>query len=309
MGKARVLAVNKRESILSNAKTRKNQSFKNQVLFKKPVDFGINKDRKVFIIGLSTSPEKVIINIDENSQLINEEDKFNDTINYEEITEKNLITKNDTDITGPGTEFSEDEMQLSEKEMVRIKTEFEEEAVPHMSILRNFACKLLGNEFDADDLVQDTMTRAFRFYHQFEKGTNCKAWLFRIMKNLFINNYRKNQKQPGKVDYDEIENFIENIKSDKLDSNDLQEKVFANLFDDELTLALNSMQDDFKTVVILCDIEGLSYEEIADFVKCPIGTVRSRLHRGRKMLHKKLTSYARRKGYEVSKNVNNYLYS
>lgn len=201
-------------------------------------------------------------------------------------------------------EFSDLEDEISEKELSKIKDEFEKEAMPHMNLLQNYAHKMCGNELDADDLVQDTYLRAYRFFHKFEKGTNCKAWLFRIMKNLFINNYRKTQKQPNKVDYDEIENFFENVKSDKLDSNDLQEKVFANLLDDEVMHALNSMQDDFKTVVILCDIEGLSYEEIADFIKCPIGTVRSRLHRGRKMLQEKLTSYAKSKGYDTEYDLN-----
>jgi len=216
------------------------------------------------------------------------------SLKLKEPLEENL----DTD-----TDLFEGEDELSEVELLKQKEEFEREAMPHMNLLHNYAYKMTGNELDADDLVQDTYLRAYRFFHKFEKGTNCKAWLFRIMKNLFINNYRKNQKQPNKVDYDEIENFFETIKSDKLDSNDLQEKVFANLLDDELTEALNSMQDDFKTVVILCDIEGLSYEEIADFVKCPIGTVRSRLHRGRKMLQQKLLSYAKTKGYDVEKAI------
>ena len=195
------------------------------------------------------------------------------------------------------------EEELSGEELQKRKEEFEIEAMPHLNLLRNYAYKMCGNELDADDLVQDTFLRAFRFFHKFEKGTNCKAWLFRIMKNLFINNYRKNQKQPNKVDYDEIENFFETVKSDRLDSNDLQETVFSNLLDDEVTKALNTMQDDFKTVVILCDIEGLSYEEIADFVKCPIGTVRSRLHRGRKMLQQKLQEYAKAKGYDTEHSI------
>ncbi|MCX7833089.1 MAG: sigma-70 family RNA polymerase sigma factor [Ignavibacteria bacterium] len=168
-----------------------------------------------------------------------------------------------------------------------------------MPLLRSFAYKLTSDEFEAEDLVQETYMRAFRFFHKFEKGTNCKAWLFRIMKNLFINNYRKNQKSPDKVDYDEIENFYETIKSERTDSSDLQEKVYSNLLDDEVIQALNSLQDDFKTVIILCDIEGLSYEEIADFVQCPVGTVRSRLHRGRKLLQQKLNEYAKNKGYTI----------
>jgi len=197
--------------------------------------------------------------------------------------------------------FLEDEEDgyLSEEEIANLTEEFKRDALPHIGILRNYAYKMTGNELDADDLLQETYLRAFRFFHKFEKGTNCKAWLFRIMKNLFINNYRKNQKSPGKVDYEEIENFFENIKSDKIDSSDLQEKVFSNLLDDQVTLALNSLQDDFKTVIILCDLEGLSYEEIAEFVQCPIGTVRSRLHRARKLLAQKLYKYAKSKGYDV----------
>ncbi len=205
-----------------------------------------------------------------------------------------------------GTNFSEEEdlfvedvTKLSKKEQKRLKEEFNKEAIPHMPLLRSFAYKLTGDEFEAEDLVQETYMRAFRFFHKFEKGTNCKAWLFRIMKNLFINHYRKNQKSPGKVDYDEIENFYETIKSERTDSSDLQEKVYSNLLDDEVTQALNSLQDDFKTVIILCDIEGLSYEEIAEFVNTPVGTVRSRLHRGRKLLQQKLNEYAKKKGYKI----------
>jgi len=188
---------------------------------------------------------------------------------------------------------------VSQEELEKRKEDFEKEAMPHINLLQNYAYRMVGNRLDADDLIQETYLRAFRFFNKFEKGTNCKAWLFRIMKNLFINDYRKSQKQPGKVDYDEIENFYESIKSDKLDTNDLQEKVFSSLLDDDLTNALNSLQDDFKTVVILCDLEGLSYVEIAEFVQCPIGTVRSRLHRGRKLLQQKLYRYAKEKGYDV----------
>jgi RNA polymerase sigma-70 factor (ECF subfamily) len=188
---------------------------------------------------------------------------------------------------------------LTEEELENLKKEFNAEAMPYMPLLRNYANKICNNELDADDLLQETYLRAFRFYNKFEKGTNCKAWLFRIMKNLFINEYRKNQKSPGKVDYEEIENFYESIKSNYTDSGDAQEKIYNNQLDDEVTFALNSLQDEFKTVIILCDIEGLSYEEIADFVQCPVGTIRSRLHRGRKILQQKLNSYARKKGYEV----------
>lgn len=214
-----------------------------------------------------------------------------------DIQNEELAEDNEFDIDNSEAE------QVSEEELKKRKEDFDAEAMPHMNLLHNYAYKITGNQLDADDLLQETYLRAFRFFNKFEKGTNCKAWLFRIMKNLFINKYRKTQKEPGKVDYGEIENFFDNIRSEKIDSTDLQEKVFSNLLDDDVTNALNSLQDDFKTVVILCDLEGLSYEEIADFVQCPIGTVRSRLHRGRKMLQQKLYEYAKKRGYDVENNL------
>lgn len=159
--------------------------------------------------------------------------------------------------------------------------------------------RMTGNQMDADDLLQDTFMRAYRFFHGFQQGTNCKAWLFRIMKNCYINRYRQNKKEPGMVDYEDVENFYDTIKDDVIDPNDLQHKVFSNLLDDDVHSALNSLQDDYKTVVILCDLEGLSYEEISEFLNCPIGTVRSRLHRGRKILERYLKKYAKDKGYLV----------
>jgi RNA polymerase sigma-70 factor (ECF subfamily) len=116
------------------------------------------------------------------------------------------------------------------------------------------------------------------------------------MKNSYINRYRKETKEPDKVDYDEIENFYNSIRAESTDPNDLQEKLFGSLLGDEVTRALESLPDDFRTVVILSDIEGLTYEEIAEFVECPIGTVRSRLHRGRRLLQAKLYEYAKNRG-------------
>ena len=96
------------------------------------------------------------------------------------------------------------------------------------------------------------------------------------MRNLFLNDCKKSQKIPLAIDYDDIENYLENIKSDYTENSNLQEKVFSNLLDDDVTVALNSLQNDFKTVIILCDLEGFSYDEIAEFTGCPVGTVRSR---------------------------------
>ncbi|MGA3244467.1 MAG: sigma-70 family RNA polymerase sigma factor [Bacteroidota bacterium] len=175
-------------------------------------------------------------------------------------------------------------------------TEFEAEALPHMDVLYNFALRTTGNEDDARDLLQETYLKAYRFWDKYEKGTNIRAWLFRIMKNSYINRYRKEIKEPDKVDYDDIENFYNTIRAESTDPNDLQQQLYGNLLGDEVTKALQSLPDDFRTVVILCDIEGLTYEEIAEFVECPIGTVRSRLHRGRKLLQAKLFEYAKQQG-------------
>ncbi|MDH3252952.1 MAG: sigma-70 family RNA polymerase sigma factor [Ignavibacteria bacterium] len=175
--------------------------------------------------------------------------------------------------------------------------EFEREALPHMDLLYNYALRTTNNTADADDLVQDTYLKAYRFWDKYEKGTNIRAWLFRIMKNSYINRYRKEVKEPGKVDYDEVKDFYNTIRDDSVDSNDLQESVFGNLLDDDVANAIAELPEDFRTVVILCDIEGLPYEEIAQFVECPLGTVRSRLHRGRKLLRARLMEYAKKRGY------------
>jgi RNA polymerase sigma-70 factor (ECF subfamily) len=175
---------------------------------------------------------------------------------------------------------------------------FEREMLPHMAALYNFALRMTGDPDDAKDLVQETYMKAYRFFDKYEQGTNAKAWLFRIMKNSYINRYRKESKEPDKIDYDDVKEFYASVKDTAVDTNDLQEKIFGNLFEDEVAKALQDLPEDFRTVVILCDIEGYTYEEIADFVEIPIGTVRSRLHRGRKMLQSMLRNYAVTHGYK-----------
>ncbi len=178
--------------------------------------------------------------------------------------------------------------------------DFQREAMVHIDSLYNFALRMTGDAEDANDLVQETYMKAYRFFDSFEKGTNCKAWLFRILKNSYINKYRKESKEPDKIDYDEIKEFYHSVKHSSLDSNDMQEKMFGELLDDEVARALESLPEDFKEVVQLCDIEGFTYEEIANMVDCPIGTVRSRLHRGRKILREKLMEYAKQHGYKIN---------
>lgn len=173
---------------------------------------------------------------------------------------------------------------------------FEGEALAHADLLYNFALRMSGNPDDAQDLVQETFLKAYRFWDKYEPGTNIRAWLFRILKNSYINRYRKESKEPDIVDYDETINCCSSF-DESGDGNDLQEKLFENLLDDDISEAVARLPEDFRTVVILCDIEELTYEEIAQFVDCPLGTVRSRLHRGRKLLYARLHEYARRRGY------------
>jgi RNA polymerase sigma-70 factor (ECF subfamily) len=174
---------------------------------------------------------------------------------------------------------------------------FEREAIPHMDALYNFALRMTSAQSEADDLVQETYLKAFRFFDKFESGTNCKAWLFRILKNSYINRYRKAQKSPELVGYDAVEEYYYSIRSPHAERNDLQELLFDRVLDDEVSGAIEALPEDFRTVVILCDIEGFTYEEIAAFANCPVGTVRSRLHRGRKLLRDALLDYASDRGY------------
>jgi len=173
---------------------------------------------------------------------------------------------------------------------------FEQEALPHTDLLYNYALRMTNNTADADDLVQETYLKAYRFWDSYEQGTNIRAWLFRILKNSYINRYRKEVREPDYVEYDDVKSLYAARGDASPEQNDMQESMFGNLLDDEITGAIASLPDEFRTVVILCDIEGLTYEEVAGFMECPLGTVRSRLHRGRKILRGKLASYARSRG-------------
>ncbi|TVR77968.1 MAG: sigma-70 family RNA polymerase sigma factor [Chitinophagaceae bacterium] len=176
---------------------------------------------------------------------------------------------------------------------------FEKEFFPHIEALYNFAFHLTYNEEDANDLVQETFLKAYRFIDSYDQGTNAKAWLFKILKNAFINEYRKKVKQPSRVDYEEIVNYHNTDDDAKVGSLDLRQDVFQDMLGDEVTKALNSLPVDFKTAILLCDVEGFTYEEIAQIVDIPIGTVRSRLHRARQMLKDVLKEYAQNLGYKL----------
>jgi len=176
---------------------------------------------------------------------------------------------------------------------------FEEELLPHADALKTFAYHLTYDEDDANDLVQETYMKAYRFLDKYMSGTNAKAWLFKILKNAFINEFRKKSKRPTQVDFEEVINYhAEDKDSGSSAFLDLREEIFNNMMGDEVTLAINSIPIEFRTAVLLCDVEGFTYEEISKILEIPIGTVRSRLFRARNMLKEKLKSYATTMGYK-----------
>jgi len=172
--------------------------------------------------------------------------------------------------------------------------EFERETLPHLNLLHNFARRMTTSREDASDLVQETYLKAYRFWHSYEKGTNVKAWLFRILRNTYINRYRQQSREPDTVDFESVQNIDHQPGKPFGISMDIG---VGKLLEDDISNAIATLPDDFRTVVILSDIEGLTYVEIAEFTGCPIGTVRSRLHRGRKFLRSQLQEYARQKGF------------
>lgn len=172
--------------------------------------------------------------------------------------------------------------------------------MPHIHSMYNFAYRLTLDQDDSKDLVQDTYLKAYRFIDSFQQGTNAKAWLFRILKNSFINDYRKKSKEPSKVDYQEVESYYNSDEVDRQITPDLRVEALKDMIGDEISNALNSLDVDFRTVIILCDLEGFKYDEMAKILDIPIGTVRSRLHRARNLLKEKLSEYAKQMGYKTA---------
>jgi RNA polymerase sigma-70 factor (ECF subfamily) len=188
-------------------------------------------------------------------------------------------------------------------EATRLSTEdekrFEEEALPLLDSLYGAALRMTRNPTDAEDLVQETMLRAYRSFESFEPGTNLKAWLFRILTNAYINTYRKRQREPRKVSQDEVEEFdlYQQLKDHDPDFSVTPENIVLDrLVDSDIIEAIDDLPEQFRLAVVLSDIEGFSYAEMADIMGVPMGTVMSRLHRGRKALQKRLWELARDRG-------------
>ncbi len=188
--------------------------------------------------------------------------------------------------------MSESRQIQAETEAALKAEEFKAIALPYMNLIYRSALRMAGNKSDAQDLVQDSYLRAYRFFDKFEKGTNIKAWLLKILRNLWINKYHKESRAPKMVDIRDIETS-EALKAEKTP----EDRIFDGLLDDDITCAIDSLPENFRLAVTLSDLEGLSYREIAEILDCPVGTVMSRLYRGRKLLRESLRDYAKRLGY------------
>lgn len=176
---------------------------------------------------------------------------------------------------------------------------FEEQALPFMNQLYAAAMRMTRNPADAADLVQETFVKAFQAFGQFQQGTNLKAWLYRIQTNTFINIYRKNQRNPYQGTIDELEDWqlggAESV-TQSTSTRSAEAEAIDHLPDSAVKDALQAIPEDFRLAVYFADVEGFSYQEIADIMKTPVGTVMSRLHRGRRLLRESLADYARDRG-------------
>ena len=177
------------------------------------------------------------------------------------------------------------------------RSSFEKEALAHTDALYRTALRMTRNEEDAADLVQEAMVKAYRFWDRYQEGSNARAWLFKIMTNIFINNYRSKSRAPQMVAFEDIDdNFLQGQLASSPDTQNPEKEFFSKVFDEDVRVAVEGLPEDFRLVVVLSFLEGFSYQEIADIAGLNIGTVKSRLHRGRKLLQKSLWDYAVRNG-------------
>lgn len=189
---------------------------------------------------------------------------------------------------------------MPDNEVKQKEIEFQQEALQHSDAVYRMALRMTKNKSDAEDLVQETFLKAYRFWNSFEKGSNCRAWLFKILTNLFITSYHRKTKEKQQFTYDDVEShYLYNQLEDggnKQQLGDPEQLLFNQLLDDDVKKAIEELPEDFRIVVVLSFLEGFSYQEIADIVGIQLGTVKSRLHRGRKLLQKNLWQYAVKRG-------------
>ncbi len=179
------------------------------------------------------------------------------------------------------------------------RAQFETAVLPHVDALYGSAFRLTRNGGDAEDLVQDALLRAYRFWGSFQEGSNCKAWLFKILTNTFINSYKRRKRTKEILNAAVAEQASTDgvlIHAQALNQRTPAEVIIEQSLSEDVEKALAAIPVDFRVAVVLCDVEGFSYKEIAEVLECPVGTVMSRLHRGRRLLHKELHEYAKRQG-------------
>jgi RNA polymerase sigma-70 factor (ECF subfamily) len=230
-----------------------------------------------------------------------------------------LMTRDDVPDTGPADEAPtpaeaehaieetveetlDDAVAAAPEAEPDLRSLFEQQALPFIDQLYAAGLRMTKNPSDAQDLVQETFAKAFGAFRQFEQGTNLKAWLYRILTNTFINSYRKKQREPYQSAIDDLEDWqLGGAESTTATSSRSAEaEAIDHLPDTAVKEALQSIPEDFRLAVYFADVEGFSYQEIADIMKTPVGTVMSRLHRGRRLLRERLTDYARERGFRAA---------